>query len=231
MAHLRLPILAKPELRDLIETFSRRKLDKAEAQRKRAEREKALEEELGKERELGPLTRVRTGTKSERVASERFPLSGRATDTISEPIYRPASPEEIENDLKEREERLRAIEQELESVRSETTGMPTSELPASRVTGSSKVLEGAEVDAISGALDEQTGTRTTLGPRAIRAFIFRYQLARLLLNTLRIEWDPKMLANSLASRSFRGTSTQTVRPVSANLTDAEKLQRVVDQVC
>jgi hypothetical protein len=157
-AHLRLPLLAKSELRDLIEAFSGRRRDLAEEQRAL----EARRTELERERDREPITRVQTGMAPSSKASDR-------------------------------------------------------------------VLEKAEIDAILMALDTQTATRTSLGPRAIRAFIFRYQLARLLLDTLKIGWEPEILAKSLAERAF-GSPVAAPAPISANLTDEQKLQRVVDQV-
>jgi hypothetical protein len=230
-AHLRLPILAKSELRDLIETFSERRRNEAEKQRKRAAREKYLEEELAKEQRREPLTQVQTGTKVTEVESgPRVHAEPTGIERKQERLYREATAEEIHKDRSEREERVRAMQDELESIRKEKEPTPTPVAPADRATTSEKVLEEAEVDAILAALDAQTGTRTTLGPRAIRAFIFRYQLARLLLNTLKIHWEPEILAKSLAERSFGSIQEMAPAPISADLTDEQKLQRVVDQV-
>jgi hypothetical protein len=43
-----------------------------------------------------------------------------------------------------------------------------------------------------------------LGPRSVRAFAFRYQLARLLLDQLKIDWTPVELAKTLAERASYG---------------------------
>lgn len=96
---------------------------------------------------------------------------------------------------------------------------------------STRVLEKAEIDAILAALDSATTVRSNLGPRAIRAFLFRYQLARLLLTELKIPWDADALATSLVARGFGSSVAPAAQPISADLTDAQKLQRVVDQVC
>jgi hypothetical protein len=61
-------------------------------------------------------------------------------------------------------------------------------------------------------------------------FIFRYQLARLLLNTLAIRWEPRVLAELLAERAFTAQAA-VPSPISASLSDEQKVQRVVDQVC
>src|SRR5262249_48210675 len=100
--------------------------------------------------------------------------------------------------------------------------------PQPRGLASSRVLEGREVNAILEALDKQTATRA-LGPRAVRAFLFRYQLARLLLNTLGIDWKPGELAKSLAERAFGVVGGPAT--VSVGISDEQKVQRIVDQVC
>jgi hypothetical protein len=232
-AHLRLPVLAKSEVRDLIETFSERRRTEAEKQKKRAEREKRLEEDLAREQRREPLTHIQTGTKAtEKESGPWVHAEPMGIERKEEPTYREATAEEIETDRRQHEERLRAIQDELQNIRNELEGEPTVAPPpaAEAATTSERVLEERETDAILTALDAQSGARTALGPRAIRAFIFRYQLARLLLTTLKIRWEPEVLATSLAQRSFGGTQETTPAPISADLTDEQKLQRVVDQV-
>lgn len=64
------------------------------------------------------------------------------------------------------------------------------------------VLGPGEKSAVKAAL-QKVRNGTILGPRAIRAFIFRYQLARLILNELGIQdWKPTDLATALAKRLF-----------------------------
>jgi hypothetical protein len=230
-AHLRLPVLSKGELRDLIETFSRRKIDEAEEQRKRAARKQRIEEELERERTREPLTHVQTGIKESQVETGPVFRGQRwAAETVREPQYRPATADEIQADRERAEARLRQLETELGTLQTNPTAPASPPLAVPTPTVSQKVLEKSEVDAILAALDTQTTTRTVLGPRAIRAFIFRYQLARLLLETLKIDWSADELSNALARKSF-GSPSPTVQPVSADLTDKEKLERVVDQVC
>jgi KAP-like P-loop domain-containing protein len=231
-AHLRLPILAKSELLDLIATFSRRKVDEAAEQKQRAARRSHLEQELEKERRRGPLAQVHTGTNERQVETGPMVRGERVgIKTIREEKYRDATPDEIEQHRKRGEERVQELEAELRGIPVESYAAAPPPVTSVPPPATGKVLERSEIDAILKALDTQTVTRTTLGPRAIRAFIFRYQLARLLLNTLRIEWAPDTLANSLAAKSFGAAAAPAVQPVSADLSDAEKLQRVVDQVC
>jgi len=58
-----------------------------------------------------------------------------------------------------------------------------------------------------------------------------YQLARLLLTELAIPWDLDELATSLVERGFGSSVAPAAQPISADLTDAQKFRRVVDQVC
>jgi hypothetical protein len=81
--------------------------------------------------------------------------------------------------------------------------------------------------------DDNMRLRGNLGPRSIRAFLFRYQLARLLLNKLDIEWHPEPLARELAERvlTARGGGTETAPlPPSSSESGTEKLKRIVEQV-
>jgi KAP family P-loop domain len=224
-AHLRLPTLAKPELRELIEKFSNRRLDEAAEGKRRAAREKYLAEELEKARRGETFSYSQTGNYAREVEPA---IHG---EPARERAYRKATEEEIVEGRKEREKRVQALENELTEIQAERKAAESPPAASAKPTASEKILEEVEIDSILSALDTENLTRTALGPRAIRAFIFRYQLARLLLNTLKIEWDPETLANLLASKSFRTKAVPTVQPVSANLSDAEKLQRVVDQVC
>jgi len=63
-----------------------------------------------------------------------------------------------------------------------------------------------------------------LGPRSIRAFAFRYQLARLLLRQLGVEPDPKELAVGLAQNASYGKKTQSPS-INKSL-----LERIIEQV-
>jgi hypothetical protein len=92
-------------------------------------------------------------------------------------------------------------------------------------------LEEDEVQAIVTALDDAAEMRRNMGPRAIRAFIFRYQLARLLLQRLSIPWDANALAKALVERALRFEVGATVQPITRDASDEEKLIRVVEQVC
>jgi hypothetical protein len=63
----------------------------------------------------------------------------------------------------------------------------------------------------------------TFGPRSIRAFVFRYQLARLILLRLRIPWTPETLVEELA---FAATGTKREDGGEAG----EEIKSIVQQV-
>jgi len=77
-----------------------------------------------------------------------------------------------------------------------------------------------EEEALSNALPLLTAKHVSAcGPRTIRAFVFRYQLARLLLNRLKAAWEPGDLARGLADNT------------PSSLTGlSEEVQRVINQV-
>lgn len=71
---------------------------------------------------------------------------------------------------------------------------------------------------------QKSCTGFALGPRSVRAFAFRYQLTRLLLDQLKIKIIPAELARTLAENASFG---KKVKPrVVAN----SSLQRIIDQV-
>ena len=92
-----------------------------------------------------------------------------------------------------------------------------------------KIFSKDEIRAISRSLGDAAGKRRNLGPRGVRAFLFRYQLARMLLSNLGVSWSPQSLANELADRFFsENPSAQAETPL--NSVDFAPLQRVVNQV-
>lgn len=100
--------------------------------------------------------------------------------------------------------------------------------------------EGRNVDSVLFTPDEtmiltiyaqrllQAGDAERLGPRTIRSFIFRYQLARLLLRSLRIEAD----ANSVARYLYDTTDMDSRydRKKTAESMLHEQVQRVLAQI-
>jgi hypothetical protein len=100
---------------------------------------------------------------------------------------------------------------------------------------SRQVLEDDEADAVVTVLeDDAIKLRDSLGPRSIRAFLFRYQFARLLIAKLGIDWEPTALARELAAQVLTDQSGKTDKiplPVNAGDTDDQKLKRIVEQVC
>jgi len=80
--------------------------------------------------------------------------------------------------------------------------------------------------ALNAALPELVGACEDfhLGPRSVRAFAFRFQLARLLLRQLSVEPDPQRLAMGLARKASQGKKS------GPPLASKSLLDRVIDQV-
>jgi hypothetical protein len=97
------------------------------------------------------------------------------------------------------------------------------------------VLSSHEATAILSALtSDDVALRADIGPRSVRAFLFRYQLARLLLDKLQIPWLATELAEELA-RQFLCTRPENIEvqptPPQPGTSSFDKMQRVVEQVC
>jgi hypothetical protein len=95
------------------------------------------------------------------------------------------------------------------------------------------VLMPEEIDDLRKALEalgNQSALRDTVGPRAIRALLFRYQLARLLLDALGIDYEGADLATELAEQCLRGGAA-VAAPIAAHTRKSDALRWVVSQVC
>lgn len=91
------------------------------------------------------------------------------------------------------------------------THAPSAPQPSSVVQMGHELDSGATISedeklVILSALQSTYGDKhSELGPRAIRAFMFRYQLARLILEELDAQnWSPALLAKMIAARQFAG---------------------------
>jgi hypothetical protein len=173
-------------------------------------------------------------------------LGGRViyTEGRPEPIYGPATPAEINEraqKLKERAGRLAPVLAEADKViRELEKQLPIAapiweeEWKDVRRT-SNQVLEDDEAEAVLSVFTgDEVQLRDSLGPRSIRAFLFRYQFARLLLTRLKLEWDSKDLARELAAQVLTDQTGRTDKiplPIYANWSAAERLRRIVEQVC
>jgi hypothetical protein len=80
----------------------------------------------------------------------------------------------------------------------------------------SKQEEKALINAIPLLIQKY---QSACGPRTVRAFVFRYQLARLLLNQLGTAWDPDELVQKLAN----STTKDAAKSSSATGTDVNKI--------
>jgi hypothetical protein len=94
-----------------------------------------------------------------------------------------------------------------------------------------RTLTEDEIKAILKALfDEGIKLRDHLGPRTVRAFLFRYQLARLILIKLHLPWNPSDLARGLATEFMVAAETKKPLPPSGLSPDVVNLARIIDQV-
>ncbi len=230
-AHLRLPPLSKPELRELIERFSGRRA----ALLKEVEALEATKTSLEQRANRQPIDRVAAGRK--KVLVQTGMVKGIETyKERDEPDFRPATDEERRKDAHAieafRQKATPMIESMDQAVRliRQFLGDRQDSSPAASEANPARTLEDDEVDAIQAAMEESSQIRNHLGPRAVRAFLFRYQLARLLLDKLQVTWNENDLARALVARSLILSKPTETRPVSIQLSDSEKIARIVEQV-
>jgi hypothetical protein len=94
------------------------------------------------------------------------------------------------------------------------------------------VLEENEISAILSVLASgNIQLRENIGPRSIRAFLFRYQLARLLLAKLNVDWHPIELVEELVTRFLAArTIGGDVSSSAPQFTQTDKLKTIAEQV-
>ena len=158
---------------------------------------------------------------------------------MEEPVpaaYRPATPSEMQKGREEterRKEELQPVRTEI-SDRIEEIGPYLGSDVAKQLANDSvkdKVITEDEAKAILAALvNEDIKLRDYLGPRAVRAFLFRYQLARLILTKHKVSWTPGDLARDLAAKFIISAETANILPPSLHSSDLVNLSRAVEQV-
>lgn len=238
-AQLRLPQLSTQEVRDLVETFSGfRKALESELKEleKRTSQLRSKQDARVSDKIL--LKPGKPGKRLPMAASSRLPDDhGGWLKDPEPPEYRQATPEELDAMRKEADDRradtMLALQQtehralELQAYLNQPS-LPTGATPAA-IKG--KTLTEDEVKAILKALfAEGVRLRDHLGPRTVRAFLFRYQLARLILTKLGLPWTPSELAYGLATEFMVAAETKKPLPPSGNSSDVVNLARVIDQV-
>lgn len=233
-AHLRLPSLGASEFRDLVESFSGRRARMRQRAREAQAKRDALQREMNSE----PDMRVHSGKETIevpiRVVRGEPMYKEKLVDT-----FRDATKSEAERISQKHEQRkleilpiIKTLDEELETL-TQYVQLPAQNRRSASSIDNTQILDDSEVDAIIDALVNQKEVAAKcIGPRAVRAFLFRYQLARLLLERLGIQWQATTLARELAAQYAAGANPtpQNVNPVTAHLTDREKLRRIVDQV-
>lgn len=222
-AHLRLPTLSTEELRILVKTFAGRIRNLAAQQQRISEEERQVKRDM----EGRPPPQPR------RVVRESGPMVRGQRAGYEETEQQPTN-EEIEQHRSQAEAAARRLQPQLDRLIAKGRELEDAlgdegVVRATPRTASNTVLEEVEVAALLNAIGAAT-TRRTLGPRSIRALLFRYQLARLLLDELGIPWIPEELSEALVTRVFAHATSRSMDPILTGLSNAEKLKRVVDQV-
>jgi hypothetical protein len=240
-ASLRLPQLSKSDLKNVISSFAGRG-------RFIQKYREAVFDYLGvlKDRSNDkPSTEVPSGRTEPTYITKMGPHAVEyEVEGPRKTIFRPATPPETRDQQKRLDEfsdRAKPVISKVEDVLKEMDALLPIAAPIRAKdrdalrTASKQVLEDIEADAVLGVLANNSITlRGSLGPRSIRAFLFRYQFARLLLTKLGMRWDPTTLAQELAEQVLTensGKADGIPLPVSGEETDDEKLRRIVQQVC
>jgi hypothetical protein len=238
-AQLRLPQLSTQEVRDLVETFSGFRKAIASELEEIAQRSNGIRNSTNLP--SSDKTVIKPGKPGRRLPMQaQLRWLGDYNEWIEEPeppVVRNATPAELESRRKEAEERgalsKAVLEQNAARAQELQTYLPQPSLPTATTPASVKgrTLTEDEIKAILKALfDEGIKLRDHLGPRTVRAFLFRYQLARLILVKLKLPWNPSDLARGLATEFMVAAETKKPLPPSGLSPDVVNLARVIDQV-
>jgi KAP family P-loop domain len=236
LAHLRFPRLSIPEIRDLVETFSGRRRKFQKQQRELQVRRQQLIDIIRRQ----PSNRIQDGYEMKEVPAGP---TVRTRDAIfrevpdeRRPKYRDATTEEIAKQKAEIDTAALRARQQLDDLDKQTNAIAQLNSAAS-VAGAAEakidgeqVLTDPEVDAIIKSLNSNPEYQENLGPRTVRALLFRYQLARLLLTNLKINWQEQDLATLITAASFAKRDRSIVRPILNEMSNTQKLLRIVEQV-
>jgi hypothetical protein len=199
LAHLRLPPLANEEIPELVEFFSRRSPASEGRESSSPYDDPSYAPTVPRATAPGPGPAIREDLASNIGSTEEVPPQ--------RPETNPSVGKKIESSLQD-EPKVSTAAPDIDK---------------------GKIFSKDEIRAISRSLGDAAGKRRNLGPRGVRAFLFRYQLARMLLSNLGVSWSPQSLANELADRFFsENPSAQAETPL--NSVDFAPLQRVVNQV-
>lgn len=236
-AHLRLPPLAHAEALEMLEIFAGRR------NREAAESVTISAVELGSTAKGGA---VPNGGVTELTGTEQV---SRTEDPASEPDARPMIDtgsglasvashssttrtstfvESVRSDVPEFFIFLRAwLKNPLTATSSRAT------LPPKLNSERAAVLEADEIDCLRRSLELHginDELSVTLGPRSIRALLFRYQLARLLLEQLHVPYATANLADGLVKQCLL-RSDLADEPIVACTRKSDALRWVISQVC
>ncbi|MBR1215774.1 P-loop NTPase fold protein [Bradyrhizobium sp. JYMT SZCCT0180] len=233
-ASIRLPKLTKSDVKDLVETFSGRRRRIEEHIHELDEEKNILQARMNDK----PASKMPSGSEPTHIPVMRRGEIAFYKDGPAKTVFRDTTDEEIADQRLKQAGFVRKAEPTLSKV-DEVLRDLQNLLPIRAAAKASlgrkqtpRVLEEDEVKAVSAVLtDDSIQLRDNIGPRSIRAFLFRYQLARLLLTKLDIEWHPSTLARELASQFLATSSNRNVATGDKlRMPDAEKVKRIVEEV-
>jgi hypothetical protein len=228
-AHLRLPPLSEKDILEILDKLTGRERIKVESQRFQSisTEEKAVEsnvkrteqelKERGTKIVLNPGMPAPIGPRTERDSKRHIPL------TPEEEALRQSKLKEQLQEQNAALAKARAEREALEKKLGVSAAQQTDTDANSRA--SNFVFEEEEERLLKASIPRlrKASNDQPLGPRSIRAFVFRYQLARLILNRLRVPWTPEQLIEDLVC-----SATGQDYSVKSDISD--EVRRVVEQV-
>ena len=203
-----MPQLSKDELIALVETFAGRLSRLEKEQQDYVQKMKREPRKEWTETKEVPRTHIEIPPGMD-LGTRRMTITHKYTP---DEIKRARAAIEVEN--KQLQPGLDEITSKIRRIK---VKRPYSELNA-EVGYAEHVLTENEVELIGKALTNSTvQLREYLGPRAIRAFLFRYQLARIIFKQLEIHWPPEVLVRLLVDGILAVKTNGT--PQQPQLTD------------
>jgi hypothetical protein len=195
-AHLRLPPLAQQELTEILDKI--------------VGRERTAEENRKKQKNEATLAKI-----------DNEILENTKQESIDGPGLYEGSVVQVpltDDDKKALEEKRKPIAEDIARAKKNEPQVKPDASAVMPVT-TNFIFEKNEEDVLKAAIPRliEYSKDRTLGPRSIRAFVFRYQLARMLLIKLKIPWSPQHLVSELVvadqTEGNRGTDDSKLRKV------------------
>jgi len=236
-SHFRLPPLSRRDLISLVERFSGFRDLQDLRKRSAAEADQELQElENIRIDEKIMVSPGRPGTPFQR-GIPRADIPPEPATPPTPPEYRKKTNREIEDEQAELNQSIQEARQrstrerlDLKDLARIDRGSAGNNPLSSTVPVAAGAFQLSELEAIIAVFDETTELRTHLGPRTVRTFLFRYQLARMLLQAAGVSWSPRGIAEHLAKRMLRPELKTVIEYVSTE-EHGDPFAKIVDQVC